>query len=111
MAKQYFIKVTTNAPGNRLCEIVSNYVHIKYNHMIIDAADFDKLKQDVASKIDAAMEECPRCRKPVLSEYKVGIHGDESPRLSLDRSKQDGTAAFVLDTYIIHGTIMYNKKW
>lgn len=103
MAKeQYFVKVTANAPGNRLCKKVEDYVRFMYDRVIVDADDFEKVKEDVVEYIDAAMKEFSRCRKPILSANMVGGVGEGlHPQLALMKANNDSTAVFIINTDII----------
>lgn len=108
--KQYFVKVIANAPGNRLCEKVEDYVKFMYDRVIVDAEDFEKIKEDVVQCIDTSMKEFSRCRKPVLSAHMVGVVGEGlHPRLALMKANNDGTAVFVINTDIILRKVEFNN--
>lgn len=105
--KQYFVTVIANAPGNRLCKKVEDYVKFMYDRVIVDAEDFEKIKEDVIQCIDTSMKEFSRCRKPVLSAHMVGgLH----PRLALMKANNDGTAVFVINTDIILRKVEFNNS-
>lgn len=106
--KQYFVTVIANAPGNRLCKKVEDYVRFMYDR-VIDAEDFEKIKEDVVQCIDTSMKEFSRCRKPVLSSHMVGGVGEGlHPRLALMKANNDGTAVFVINTDIILRKVEFN---
>lgn len=109
--KQYFVKVIANAPGNRLCEKVEDYVRFMYDRVIVDAEDFDKIKEDVIQCIDTSMKEFSRCRKPVLSAQMVGGVGEGlHPQLVLMKANNDGTAVFIINTDIILRKVEFNNS-
>lgn len=109
--KQYFVKVIANAPGNRLCEKVEDYVKFMYDRVIVDAEDFDKIKEDVIQCIDTSMKEFPRCRKPVLSAHMVGGVGEGlHPQLALMKANNDGTAVFIINTDTILRKVEFNNS-
>lgn len=109
--KQYFVKVVANAPGNRLCKKVEDYVRFMYDRTIIDADDFEKVKADVNRYIDDSMKEFPRCRKPVLSGRMVGLTGEGlDPYLCLAKANNDGTIVFSIDMSVILRKVEFNNS-
>lgn len=105
MPKKYFITVTVNS-STKLGEWVAEEVRKKYDHKVAGADRWKDIKDDVKTIMEAGQENFPRCKQLKLSEYAVGGRYDsggygEHPRLSLQKESYDGTAAFVLDTYII----------
>ncbi len=105
MPKRYFLTVTVNR-SNKLGEWIAEEVRKKYDHRVVSADEWKHIKEDVMTIMDAGQENFPRCKQLKFSEYQVGGKYDasgygEHPRLSLQKESYDGTAAFVLDTYII----------
>lgn len=109
--KQYFLKVVANAPGNRLCKKVEDYVRFMYDRTVIDADDFEKVKADVNRYIDDSTKEFSRCRKPVLSAHMVGGVGEGlHPQLALMKANNDGTAVFIINTDTILRKVEFNNS-
>lgn len=109
--KQYFLKVVANAPGNRLCKKVEDYVRFMYDRTIIDAEDFEKIKEDVIQCIDTSMKEFSRCRKPVLSAHMVGGVGEGlHPQLELMKANNDGTMVFIINTSVIKRKVEFDHN-
>lgn len=109
--KQYFLKVVANAPGNRLCKKVEDYVRFMYDRTVIDADDFEKVKADVNRYIDDSTKEFPRCRKPVLSGRMVGLTGEGlDPYLCLAKANNDGTAVFTINTSVIKRKVEFDHN-
>lgn len=109
--KQYFLKVVANAPGNRLCKKVEDYVRFMYDRTIIDAEDFEKIKEDVIQCIDTSMKEFSRCRKPVLSAHMVGVVGEGlHPQLALMKANNDGTMVFTINTSVIKRKVEFDHN-
>lgn len=109
--KQYFVKVIANAPGNRLCEKVEDYVKFMYDRVIVNAEDFEKIKEDVIQYVDKAMEAYSRCRKPIISAQMVGGVGEGlHPQLALMKANNDGTAVFIINTDTILRKVEFNNS-
>lgn len=109
--KQYFVTVTASAPGNRLCKKVEDYVRFMYDRTIIDADDFERVKEDVSRYVDEAMKEFPRCRKPVLSGCMVGLTGEGlDPYLYLAKANNDGTMVFSIDMSVIKRKVEFDHN-
>lgn len=109
--KQYFVEVVANAPGNRLCKKVEDYVRFMYDRTIIDADDFERVKEDVSRYVDEAMKEFSRCRKPVLSGQMVGLTGEGlHPQLCLAKANNDGTMVLIINTSVIKRKVEFDHS-
>lgn len=103
MGKKYFLTVTVYS-STKLGEWIADKVAKKYDHKVVSAGDWNHVKDDVKSIMDAGQEKFPRCKQLRLSEYqnKYGRRDyGEHPRLSLQKESYDSTPAFILDTHVI----------
>lgn len=101
--QMYFLTVTVYS-STKLGEWIADEVEKKYDHKVVAADQWEEIKNDVKTIMDAGQEKFPRCKQLSLKEYQISGtykgYGDH-PRLSLGKESYDSTPAFIMDTYII----------
>ena len=103
MEKQYFLTVSTWT-SNSLCELVSNLVRDKFNHTLLKAEDWHKLRNFVIDAIETAKEDCPRCRQPKM----IGVDHRDLNSITLYKSEHDDNPAFVLSATLVRESPIIN---
>ena len=109
MEKQYFLTVNTWT-SNSLCELVSNLVRDKFNHTLLKAEDWRKLRDFIVDAIDTAKEDCPRCRQPKMIDVELDADNDHRDlhSITLYKSEHDDNPAFVLIATLVRESPIIN---
>ncbi len=108
MEKQYFLTVSTWT-SNSLCELVSNLVRDKFNHTLLKAEDWHKLRNFVIDAIETAKEDCPRCRQPKMIDVELNADNDHRDlHIALYKSEHDDNPAFVLSATLVRESPIVN---
>lgn len=107
MKKHYFITVRTYLSVNNMGLELGEYVDRKYNHVVVSADDFEKVKDDIREKMKELEAKYPRSRAfrmEVLSSddrYK-----QSAPNIYVTpQSKYNDNHIFVMDTAVIRNDV------
>lgn len=109
MQKLYFLTVNTWT-SNSLCELVSILVRDKFNHTLLKAEDWHKLRDFIVDAIETAKEDCPRCRQPKMIDEELNadnVHHDLHS-ITLYKSEHDDKPAFVLSATLVRESPIIN---
>lgn len=109
MQKLYFLTVSTWT-SNSLCEQVSALVRDKFNHTLLKAKDWRKLRDFIIGAIETAKEDCPRCRQPKMIDVEIDADNDHHDlhSITLYKSEHDDNPAFVLSATLVRESPIIN---
>lgn len=109
MQKLYFLTVNTWT-SNSLCEQVSALVRDKFNHTLLKAEDWRKLRNFVIDAIETAKEDHPRCRQPKMIDVELNAVNDHRDHhsITLYKSEHDDNPAFVLSATLVRESPIIN---
>lgn len=112
MKRHYFIMVRPYLSVSKMGLELGEYVDRKYNHVVVSADDFEKVKDDIREKMKELKEKYPRSKSfKMLTVYDIDRYEKGAPYIYVTpQSQYNDNHIFVLNTEVIRNEVKVVSK-